>query len=160
MYFWKIEDLKKDIEEGRLTEKDRFIYLFISIIMSSIMLELTSWATLASWATEATYTYGMSNYIDSLLSILIPSFGVFLAFKANGGLNGADFLGKYLSISFVVGVRFILIGIIPIIVVLILYGYFFGREDIDILSIILIYPWYIVMYKTIISHIRNIKYSQ
>jgi len=33
MYFWKIEDLKKDIRNNNFTEKDRFIYLIISLML-------------------------------------------------------------------------------------------------------------------------------
>ena len=40
MYFWNIQDLKKEIGTGNLSEKDRFIYAFIYLVLTTIGFEL------------------------------------------------------------------------------------------------------------------------
>jgi len=46
MYFWKIEKLKEDITSGELTEKDKFIYTFIYIILGAVVMEILFWTTI------------------------------------------------------------------------------------------------------------------
>ncbi len=99
MYIWNIEGLKKDIKVGRLTEKDRFIYMFLTFIFTSLCFEIALRTPVGSrniWDT-----------INSLSYFLIPVLGTFLAYRSNGADNGTDFLGRFFSISFVVTVRFL-----------------------------------------------------
>ncbi len=154
MYFWKIENLKQDIQEKQLTEKDKFIYTFISILFGVIGMEL-----MILMPTENTNIWDLTS---GLSNILIVALGILFAFKANGGAKEIDFLGKYFSISFVVSIRFLAI-LIPMFIGLILYYSYVFPDDQEIeatfLDTIPFLIWYIVMYWRIFKHIRDIKSS-
>ena len=98
MYFWRIKLLKEDIKEGRFSEKERFLYLLWSVLGGTIMGILIYM--------PGTNT-NMYDVISSLGSGVIMLTGTCYAYKANGGKDGADLLGRYVSIGFVTGIRFL-----------------------------------------------------
>jgi uncharacterized membrane-anchored protein YitT (DUF2179 family) len=124
MYFWKIDKLKDHIKKGKLSEKDKFIYAFIYITITTIFVELISYLPVPFEQRN------VWDVIDSISYVLIVIFGTLFAFRANGGSNGIDFLGKYFSISFVLGIRFLAL-LAPIAIMLFFYYLFaFGEEEI------------------------------
>lgn len=151
MYIWKIEKLKKQIKNDKLTEKDRFIYVFIYVVLSAIVNEVMTLLPLENG--------NVWDLINSLAYIVIIALGTLLAFKANGSNNGVDFVGKYFSIGFVVGIRFMVFAI-PLYILLFLY-YFYAFEEgedipssyIDVLPFIF---WYIAMFWRINVHIKTV----
>ena len=107
MYFINIKQLKQDIINRDFTEKDRFIYAFITIIGYSILSE--------SYILSANPTTLLfSDYIYNILMVFITAIGTYYLYLANGGRDGEDFLGRYFSIVWVVSIRILL----PYIVVL------------------------------------------
>ena len=150
MYFWKIESLKKDIKENKLTEKDKFIYLFISIILSTIGMELMTFMPLES--------NNIWDFIESVSNIFIVALGTLFAFKANGGTTGTDFLGKYFSISLVISIRFWMI-LIAIFIGLILFDFYTLEIETTFLETTLYLLWFIAMYWRIFKHIKDVKDS-
>ncbi|TOO77290.1 hypothetical protein CGH30_25110, partial [Vibrio parahaemolyticus] len=42
MYFWDVQSLKNDIRANKLSEKDKFLYMFLSIAFVTIGIELIS----------------------------------------------------------------------------------------------------------------------
>ncbi len=109
MYIWNIEQLKNDIRKNRLTEKDRFIYLFINLFFTACALEVISFI-------PGSYEFYGWAAMSSISNVTFLCIGTYAAYKANGGSSGDDFLGRYFSLSFVVSVRFVvlLILIVPI----------------------------------------------
>lgn len=152
MYFWKIDKLKEDIKKNRLLEKERFVYAVIYLTLSAIGTELMMFMPVEN-----------PNFWDVLSSfsiVLIILFGTFYAYKANGGASGADFLGRYFSIAFVVGIRFLLL-LIPIILILVFYYLYAFPDDEDIpttaLDILLFIAWYVLLFWRIGVHIADVK---
>lgn len=111
MYFWDVQSLKNDIRANKLSEKDKFLYMFLSIAFVTIGIELISISPLEP--------QNVWDAVESVSYILIVLFGTYWAYKANGSEHGTDFLGRYFSISFVVSVRFCTL-LIPISVFLLL----------------------------------------
>jgi uncharacterized membrane-anchored protein YitT (DUF2179 family) len=151
MYFWRIEKLKEDIRANRLTEKDRFIYALIYIAVSAAAMEVMLYIPLEN-------TNGW-DFINSLSNVLIATVGTLFAFKANGSGNGKDFLGKFLSIGFVVSIRF-LVYMIPLMIALSVY-YFFAFEEEDVIpsSVADVIPfliWYVAIYWRLCVHIKQV----
>ncbi|MCF6450978.1 hypothetical protein L1076_05175 [Vibrio sp. MMG022] len=154
MYIWNIKSLKEQIRSGRLTEKDRFIYIFLTLIFTALGIELALRFPIESgnvWDT-----------ISSVSSVLIPMLGTFLAYKANGADNGTDFLGRYFSISFVVAVRFFVL-LIPMSALLFAYYMLVIPENpalestaLDTLPFIV---WQGVLYYQIVKHVGAVKNS-
>ena len=150
MYFWNIENLKKDISEDRLSEKDRFIYVLIPLLLLALTIETTR------------HTMGENinhwDIIDSTFNVLIILIGAIFSFKANGGSNGSDFLGKYFSISFVMSIRFIVYAI-PLFIMLYAYYFMFSAENhsttnaIDVIPFLL---WCAALYWRIYFHIKQL----
>ena len=151
MYFWKIEELKESIKKDELSEKDRFIYVLIYIILYTLGLEAISLMPVE--------TLNVWDYIISISNVLVVFVGTILAFRANGGNNGKDFLGRYFSIGFVVTIRFMVI-FIPLYIALIFYYIYAFPEDEEIVSTIvdtaLIIIWQAALYWRICKHIGAI----
>ena len=109
MYFTNIKGLKKDIVEKKFGEKDRFLYIVVSIMISVVIMELIS-----LFPTELTPT--LFDYANSTVSIFSTFLGTYFIYKANGGEKGEDFAGRYFSIIWVRSIQF-LVPLIPILIV-------------------------------------------
>jgi len=114
MYFWKIDKLKKDLAKQPLSESESFKYLFATIILYSLAMipfpENNLW-----------------DVIDSLIGGVITVFGVWYIYKCNRGSMGSNFLQKYLSIGWVVGIRWLVFVLLPtVIVYFIAKGIYYG----------------------------------
>lgn len=154
MYFWNIRNIKEEIREEKLSEKDKFIYLFIYLVLSYTTSEVMS-----IWPLEIRNLW---DNIFSISSLAICLLGTLYAFRANGGSSGKDFLGKYFSIGFVVGIRFLVISI-PLFIAIVVYNImvFPDAEEppstfystIPLIVLVLAYYW------RLIHHIRDIKNS-
>ena len=153
--FWKIEALKTDIRGGTLTEKQKFIYAFIYLFSCEALINVAGFTPLEG--------LNMWDGVYSVSSLIIMTVGTLLAFKANGGVFGTDFLGKYFSISFVVAIRFAVI-LIPIMAGVFSYSYYAFPEDNEFPStfwnttpgII----WYAALYWRVVVHIKDVKELQ
>ncbi len=104
MYFWNIEGLKDHIKEGSLTEKSRMLYFLVMLLMMAAMNQFASSLPVYSKTSRdyALMAFGLAWLVAAL----------YLAYRANNGNGGSDFLGRYMSISFVVGNRVIVWTII------------------------------------------------
>lgn len=150
MYFWKIEKLKEDIRQDRLTEKDKFLYMLVSVVIYAILFEI-----LAYMPAENSNQW---DYIESIGNILLALLGTIFVFRANGGSQGRDFLGRYFALSLVVSIRFLVYSL-PLFVLYV--GLFTAVNEneavsattyVDVASIFL---WTVAMYWRICVHIKQ-----
>ena len=111
MYFTNITKLKEDIIEKRFSEKDRFIYIILFIMLDTIFLELNIFPI---------PELSMIDYANSITNIIATFLGTYFIYKANGGAEGDDFAGKYFSITWVRGIQFLLVFFLSVIIFLIL----------------------------------------
>ncbi|KZN55265.1 hypothetical protein [Pseudoalteromonas luteoviolacea] len=100
MYFWNIWALKSDLRANQLTPKYDLKYLIAIIILTS----------LRNTPTDTSNGY---DYLSLLLDLLMFMISTWYCFKINGGDTGQDFLRRYLSIFWVVGIR-VLVCTVPI----------------------------------------------
>ncbi len=154
MYFWNIESLKSDIKNNNLTEKERFKYAFVYIVVTAIAMELMFYSGYA--------TSNIWDIVNSVFTVMLVFIGTIFAFKANGGSSGNDFLGRYFSIGFVLTIRFSLL-LIPLMAALMgYYFYAYGAEEeiasqpIDMIPFII---WGIALYWRFYKHISDVKNS-
>ncbi|WP_152996235.1 hypothetical protein [Pseudoalteromonas sp. H105] len=145
MYFWKIESLKSDLREGNLTQSNDLKYLAGTLVLF----------VLASFPSD---TVNLFDYFNILLGVLSVICGTALCFFANGGNQGSDFLRRYLSISWVVGIR-LLVTTVPIFiliyVVVELAGYGFSEET-NSLDLALQTVFSVFYYWRVIHYIKQI----
>lgn len=152
MYFWNIEKLKEDIRAGQLTERNRFYYALIFILSSAIGAEFGVFFPI-----ENTNTF---DHINSSFYIAITLVGTIATYKLNGANEGKDFLGKYFSISFVVGIRCLGYAILFLFAP---YFYYYSvvntSESVDTgyIETIPFLIWYAAMYWRICVHIKQLK---
>lgn len=108
MYFWSIHRLKDELQRGQLAPLHAMRYLM------GIWLLFTLGAS-SYWlfpvAQANVWDFGM--LAASGLAVLI---GVRAAYRANGGADGVDFLGRFHALAWVVGWR-VLIPTLALIVV-------------------------------------------
>ncbi len=100
MYFWKIENLKKDFLTKPLTESETFKY----IIVTTIVYGLTMIPFLEN---------NMWDVYSAICSALINVIGVYYIYKCNQGASGNNFLQKYLSLGWVTGIRWTVFVALP-----------------------------------------------
>lgn len=103
MYFWNIEALTQQLVSGEMTQQDLFKYLLANTIVYAIAL----------------IPVGGSNSMDVLggwLSVCISVGGVYLVYHFNGGANGRDILARYLTVAWVIAIRWLVMVAIPVFV--------------------------------------------
>ena len=107
MYLWKIEELNEQLVKGTLPESESFKYLMASTVIYSL--------AMIQYMTPNNYDT-LSGFITLAVSVV----GLWFIYKCNGGANGKYLLQRYMSIGWVILVRFIVILLIPTVIVLIL----------------------------------------
>ena len=132
MYFINIKQLKQDIINKDFTEKDRFIYAFIYIVIYSIFSELSFLGII-----ENENMPMISDYMTSIGTVLITIIGTYFLYKANGGNDGEDFLGRYFSITWVMVIR--LLPLILIMLVGLIITNTYSLIDSDVLDIVFVF---------------------
>ena len=101
--------------------------------------------------------YNLWDGIDSFLSIAVPVVGTVYAYKKNGGELGKDFANKYFSIGFVLGIRFLVYLILPMVILTIYWSIDNGNEETEttFVEIFILYTWYIYFYYQLGKHISE-----
>ena len=119
MYYWRTEELKKELIEGRLTEKDSAGYALLYILLVSFTLFISGIypglkpdAVITPW-----------EVVSGLVSFMIILIGFRVAFTVNGGSEGRGFFERYFSIFTVTALRFAAV-IFPVYLV-----WFLGRRQ-------------------------------
>jgi len=145
IYFINIKQLKKDIINRDFNERDRFIYMFIYIIGYESL--LTLFYLLPS---EESVTLTLLDYVDTIGTFLIITIGTYFLYRANGGRQGEDFLGRYFSIVWVVGIRTLLLYfIVPLAILGILHlitNYSMESDSFDRVTTILDLLYSLILY--------------
>ena len=146
MYFFNIKQLKEDIVKDKFNESDRFTYLFIYILLNTILLELPLFY-------EPTGELTQLDYWDSFIAISITVLGTYSIYKANGGNQGKDFLGKYFSITWVMAIRLF----IPMFIAFYLFIFIELPSPIDeIAQSIIVLVYVSVLYYSSYKHVVDI----
>jgi hypothetical protein len=104
MYFWRIGGLKRELAAGSISEAGALPYLLwtgaLTAFAGSVPLgDSNQWDVVAGAASAALFVGG-----------------TVYAFRRNGGSSGATFLVRYLSISWVVALRVLVLFALPSIV--------------------------------------------
>lgn len=107
MYFWNIESLKRDLVFDGLGDRESFLYL---LWLGSV--------TAALYAIP----FGEENlwdHIDSVVGIAAIGIGTYWLYRCNGGAEGSEFLARWVSLSWVFGIRFTVVAIGVVVVLLV-----------------------------------------
>ena len=105
MYFWNIRQLKTELQKKSLSESESFKYLFVTIATYSI-------------AFIPSYEKNIWDIYSATTTAIITTIGLYYAYRCNKGKNGSNFLQKYLSLSWVVGIRWLVFVLLPLFIAL------------------------------------------
>ena len=100
MYIWKIDKLNQQLISSNLTEPDAFKYLMAYTVLNAL----------------AMIQYTIPNQYDTyngVMSVVISIIGLTFIYICNGGKNGSHLLERYISISWVILVRLMVLVCIP-----------------------------------------------
>lgn len=103
MHFWNIEALKKELYDGTLSEKEKFVYVFVLLIYGIIFREVYLAGAMPH------YTLSLADWIEVFLNIGVAVIGLIGAYYANGGIDGERFLERLFSIGFLAYMRVMII---------------------------------------------------
>jgi len=143
MYFWNITALKQQLINSGLPELDSLKYLILLSLIGMIPIPKPPYF---STGTFLYYVFGAIIFI----------FGTVYCYRRNGGQSGKDFLARFVSLSWVVAMRFlpslILFGAI------IAFGTFsqMAPTQQKVVVIGVNYMFYIVYYWRIAHHISDL----
>jgi hypothetical protein len=94
MNWFNLKDLEKRLAENNVSDKEGFYFL------------LANWIVFGSFSFAAvTEQYGNPGVMVMLLAI--PVISLVIGFKANQKGDGKDFLKRFISLHFVIGIRII-----------------------------------------------------
>ena len=102
MYFWKINNLKKDLIEKPLSEGEQFKYFLGGIVAISSIIAMTAFIENNIW----------DKYFV-LVGCIIKIIGTVYIYKMNGGSEGKYILQRIFSLSWVMGIRWMVLLVLP-----------------------------------------------
>lgn len=109
--FFSTEKIKTKIQTNKLTEGQLFLYFYAILVYDAIGFT-QGWLSIAG----KPVTYSTVAIIWG--NLLITVVGLIVLFISNGGYRGKQFLTKYFSFSFTVGIKyaviFLILGLLPI----------------------------------------------
>ena len=156
MFFWNVAALKRQLASGALPPRAGLRYTIAGLISLSVLWEI-------GWRT-ATPAMAVDN-VAAVANLAVLVFGTLVVYAANGGDRGTDFLGRFLSLSWVVGVR-IFVGLIAAIFVagivaeLRAPGSLDAPGSIEHMSAILVVLFNAFFYWRLAVHIRQVAFAQ
>lgn len=108
MYFWRIEELKKDLIARPLADRDVLPYLLLFVGITGLIPVFPP-ESMNAW-----------DYATALWTFLLTITGTLYLYRCNGGKAGSHFVQRYLSIGWVVAVRWALVVTALFVVLLLL----------------------------------------
>lgn len=160
MYLWNIKALKKNLSAQALTEAQTFWYFFSVLTLETLFYNMASLfpgdEPLEVW-----------DYVEYVGAVIFTIGGTYVAYRANGGASGRQFLLRYFPLMWVLTIRF-LVWMIPILigVGLLIFGIAgvlldAEAEDPDFSSIsrallVASWVWFLVFYYRLAVHMRDV----
>jgi len=96
MYFWKTQDLAKQIKDGTLNEVDKKNY-YIAI---SVITVVSLYIAIGGGTTD-----GVATLTECILSIAIAVLGINITFRSNKGSEGSDYIARIAILSVPISVK-------------------------------------------------------
>jgi hypothetical protein len=100
MRFFSLSKVKNDISSGALGEQETFKYMIAWFIVFC----LASFPASPEGASAASYVFW-------LVSSVVNIWGIKKSYAANGGARGSNFIGRFLALGWVLGIRGLIVFI-------------------------------------------------
>ncbi|MDD2325089.1 MAG: hypothetical protein PHW63_03630 [Alphaproteobacteria bacterium] len=105
MNFFNDKNLGLRLKEGKVSSKEKFLYLLAFVFISSIFL---SYTFLSYTLPE---NINMWDTYTDIAELLINLFGTFWCYRTNRSGDDKDFIERFICIGFPIGVQAIVLGI-------------------------------------------------
>ena len=102
MIWFNIKELETRLKNGVLSDKEAFNYLLITLIFSSVVTYIGGSDNTNNWFIA----------IEILVSIVVTVIGTKKTFDINSAGDNKDYFKRFLSLSFVTGIRFLVLLIV------------------------------------------------
>lgn len=151
MIWFDLKELERRLRNGDLSDKDIFYYLLAGLLMESIF----------SYINRDDYTTKWIVAIEIIIVIITTVIGMKRTFDLNSAYDNKDYFKRYLSLSFVIGIRlvvFVFIAAIPIgIIAYILDSNFGVNENVkDLFNLVVMATIGIFYYFMLINSFRRV----
>ncbi|MGO9566213.1 MAG: hypothetical protein ACLP5H_01600 [Desulfomonilaceae bacterium] len=108
MYFWNTRQLASDLQEGKVTERQKMWYLFVWVLAVSILTEFSGWPPRELPAVTIIMSIGV---------VAVNIIGFFLCYRANSRRDDRDFVVRFICMSWPVTWR-VTAAVIPVFIFL------------------------------------------
>ena len=145
MYFWRIDKLKAQLQQGDLPQREQFQYFLAMQVL----------VALATAPVSAANNY---DWIAWGIVILVTVLGVLYWYRCNNADSGSRFLERVMSIGFVVTVRLFVLLMLPALLLYLLVLEFFLEipQETTLADVALYTILEIVLLWRIGDHIRHV----
>jgi hypothetical protein len=120
MIWFDIKQLENKISNNELSDKEGFYYFLAYSIFQLIILSLF---------TDDSNSWKLSGLV---IAIVITIWGLWATYDVNNEIDGKDYLKRYLAISWVIGMRLIVVSILIGILLGILFGMYSVKNNVDL----------------------------
>jgi hypothetical protein len=156
MYFWNIKKLKEELIRDGLSQRSTFMYILVSVLLAQFFVTI-------GFLFPSKDAINAIDYIKPLIDLSVVGAGTYLCFCANGSGSGVQFAERYFSISFVVGLRSMVL-VIPLAlvtsfaagIVKIAIGIDSVSSAIHYAILALVRVWLVIVYWRIVTHINDV----
>jgi hypothetical protein len=147
MIWWKINELKTQLSERKLSEAAKFSYLLMSVLLTSAFISFPI------------STYDMNDWAigSGLMNLVLTAAGTVWLYRINGGSMGQNFLERYVSLSFVYFLRYSAIAL-PTLVLIYTVAYAVGinSDEFNAFDLIISSICLAAYYLGLSKHIRDV----
>lgn len=119
MYFWKIHKLKIELASSPLGSLEGLQYILAIVVVSTAQEYLLG--------PPDPRPFNTWDHVGSSGMFVISVVGAISCFLANGGRSGPDFLSRFLSLGWVLGIRFVVLALVPMMIAVFILEDFRGE---------------------------------
>jgi TRAP-type mannitol/chloroaromatic compound transport system permease large subunit len=106
MYFWNTRQLASDLQEGKVTERQKMWYFFAATILTQVVIEFSGWPP---------KEYHAITIVAGFADVAVTAIGLFLCYQANSRCDNREFVLRFICMSWPVFWR-LLAAAIPLFV--------------------------------------------
>jgi hypothetical protein len=104
MYWWNVSKLAEDLREGRVTEKDRFMYFLATVL---------AWTAVANLPHSGTGTeFPITEVAGLPIAIAIALTGTIICYRANRSGDNTDFIGRMVCLGWPILVKVFVLAVV------------------------------------------------
>ena len=157
MYFWRIELLKSELRRGPLSQRAAFGYILATLVTYAVLTGFPG-----AWNNDPTPPT-VTDWIGFVAAIFITVSGTYASYRANGAGVGEDFASRYFALGWVLGIRLMVMVVVPLILGVFLFLYLIRAEPTDAeicwLAVGTAVAVQLVFYRQLWSHIGQLARS-